>query len=341
MLTERKKNILRLIVGDYIKKAAPIASESIVREHGLRVSPATIRNDVAELEQDKYITRPHPSAGSIPLDKGYRFYVESMEVMQVNHIEPSIGASVRKNMLEVQRDVGEWASVAAIVLARLVGNLAIATFPKVRESRVKHIDLVSLQDFFALLIVVFQQARLRRQLIRLQEPADSVELQMSANRLSKMLAGHTWREIESKEMALSPLEEQLVAMTVVMLRDEDSAKYPDHYIDGLRNLLAQPEFTRSEKTRAVVEGIEDGSLAQAVLDEAPNAGVIRIVIGQENRGDMLRPLSVVIGQYGIPGEAIGAVGAVGPVRMEYEKTVAGVELVTGLMSELAESVRTR
>ena len=167
-MTERKKQILRLIVGDYIKEAAPIASESIARKHGLGVSSATIRNDVADLDQDGYITRPHSSAGSVPLDKGYRLYVESMEVMQVSHFAPSVAASIRGQLIEVHRDVGQWASVAAVVLARLVGNMAIATFTKAPETRVKHIDLVRLRDFLALLIVVFQQATLRRQLIHFE-----------------------------------------------------------------------------------------------------------------------------------------------------------------------------
>ena len=338
MLTARKENILNLIVGDYIKMAAPIASQMIAREHDVGVSPATIRNDVAELEQDGFITRPHTSAGSIPLGKGYRVYVESVAATHINRIPSSVRASIRQRLIEVERDMDEWSSAAAAVLAQLVGNMAIATFPKARETRLKHIELVALQDLLALLIIVFEQAGLRRQLVRLREPAEPSDLQHSANRLHQMLHGLTWKEIESQEMKLSSLEEELVATTLVILRDEDHAQYRGHYLDGLRNLLGQPEFSEKEKVRTVVEAVEDGSMAQAILDEVPDTGVVRVVIGQENRENMLWPLSVVIGQYGIPGEATGAVGAIGPVRMEYTKAIAGVELMADVMSELVESV---
>ena len=341
MLSTRAKKILNLIVGDYIREAAPIASEAIARRHELGVSSATIRNDVVELEHEGFLTRPHPSAGSVPLDKGYRFYVESVAELNTEYIPAHVRAAIQMEMTEVERDIDEWSSVAAAVLARLVNNMAIATFPKARESRVKHLELVRLQDFLALLIVVFEQARLSRQLIRLNEPMAPAELQVLANRVQEKLVGLNRREIESKEMALDPLEEELVSSTVVMLEDEDRAEHRDHYLDGLRNLLDQPEFADKERVSGVVKAIEDGSLAQAILDETPDEGLIRVVIGQENRGDMLWPLSVVIGQYGIPGEAAGAVGAVGPMRMEYTKTIASVELMADVMSQMVEGVRNR
>lgn len=341
MLTTRAKKVLNLIVGDYIKEATPIASEAIARKHELGVSPATIRNDVVELEQEGFLMRPHTSAGSIPLDKGYRLYVETVTETNVEHIPPHVRGSIHREMIEVERDIDDWSKVAAAVLARLINNVAIATFPKARESRVKHLELVRLQDVLALLIVVFEQTRLRRQLIRLEEPMTPGDLQISANRVKEKLVGLTRREIDSQEMTLDPLEEELVSSTVVMLEDEDRTEHRDHYLDGLRNLLAQPEFADNENISGFVRSVEDGSLARAVLDETPEAGLIKVVIGQENRGDMLWPLSVVIGQYGIPGEAAGAVGAVGPVRMEYTKTIAGVELMADVMSELVESVRDR
>lgn len=338
MLTGRKKTILNLIVEDYIDEATPIASEAIARKHRLGVSPATIRNEVADLEQEGYITRPHPSAGSVPADRGYRVYVETAVAERENQIPPGVRASIRQRLIEVEPDVDEWANVAAAALSGLVGNMAIATFPKARESRVRHIELVYLQDFLALLIVVLEQARIRRQLIRTKVPASPTDLQMSANKVNDLVQGLTTREIESKQMALSTFEEELISAAVLMLQDEDRAEYLGHYVDGLRNLLAQPEFAENERVRAVVEGVEDGSLAQAILQEVPDTGVVRVIIGQENRGDMLWPLSVVIGRYGISGVVSGAVGAIGPVRMEYTKTIDGVELMSGVMSELVEGV---
>ena len=338
VLSAREKNILNLIVGDYIKEVAPVASQSIARKHHLGVSPATIRNDVADLAHEGYITRPHPSAGSVPLEKGYRAYVETIGERRTQ-LPAGVRDSIHNRLVEVEWDVEDWTAVAATLLAGLVGNLAIVSFPKSQEARVKHIELVPLQDLLALLIVVFEQATLRRQLIRFEQPVDPAALQASASRVRELVVGRSGREVESEQTDLPPLEDEFVSATAEMLREEDRAEHRDHYVDGLRNLLAQPEFAASDKVPDVVGGVEDGSLAQAVLDETPEVGEVRVVIGQENRGDMLWPFSVVVAQYGIPADATGTVGAIGPVRMEYARAIACVELMVGVMSELVEGVR--
>ena len=233
----------------------------------------------------------------------------------------------------------EWTSVAAAMLADLVGNMDITTFPKAKVSRVRHLELVPLQDFLAMLIIVLEQARLRRQLIRLKQPVEMGELESATNRVKSELLGLSRREIETKLMApLTPLEEEVVDAAILILQEEDQAIYRDHYVNGLRNLLSQPEFTENDKIRNLVEGVEDGSLVQSILKETPDGSVVRVIIGRENRGDTLRPLSIVICQYGIPDEAAGAVGAVGPTRMEYLKTIASVQFMSSVMSELVEGV---
>jgi heat-inducible transcriptional repressor len=341
MLTPRQQTIITLIVQGYIESAAPISSEWIARNPALGVSPATVRNEIAELEERDYLRRPHPSAGAMPQDKAYRLYVGSLFDADMDPLEPDADAAVRRQLGGVEEDLDEWTSVAAASLAGLVGNMAIVTIPKAPESHVKHLELVYLRDLLVLLIVVMEQARLRRQLIRLTEPAGPSELEAIASKVKGLVMGLSHHQIEARQMSLSPLEEEVAAAAAVLLREEDRERFRNHYLDGLRNLLDQPEFAEYEMVRSVVGGVEDGSLAQAVLDEAPEGASPRVVIGQENRGDMLWPLSVVIGQYGIPGEAAGAVGAVGPVRMEYTKTIAGVGLMADVMSKLVESVRDR
>jgi heat-inducible transcriptional repressor len=330
--------MLRLIVGDYIRTAAPVASDSIARTHDLGVSSATIRNEVAALEEAGYLSRPHPSAGSIPLDKAYRLYVETLVAMEMERIPSQTRWEVRKQLSQVERDVDGWTSVAAAILSSLVGNMAIATFPKARESRVRHLELVRLQDLLAMLIIVMEQTTLRRQLIRVTVPFELIELENSSNRVKSELQGLTRRQIESKQMDLTPLEHDVVEAAKLILEEEDQANYRDHYVVGLRNLLAQPEFSANEPVRLLVEGVEDGTLVQAVLEETPDENVVMVKIGRENRGDMLWPLSIVIGQYGIPDEAMGAVGVIGPTRMEYPKAITGVQFMSSVMSELVESV---
>ena len=335
MLTTRQESILRLIVDDYVKTAAPIASDVIARNHDLGVSPATIRNDVASLEEEGYITRPHPSAGSVPLDKAYRTYVESLIDTESDEYLPiGVRASVRKRLSVVEQDIEGWGSVVAGILAQLVGNMAIATFPKAKEARIKHVELVDLHNLRVMFIIVLEQAHLRRHLIRLENPVEPSELEASANKVKSTLSGLTSREIEAKQMDLTPFEEELVDASILILREEENAIYRDHYVDGLRNLLNQPEFAENDRVLSLIEGVENGSLIQAVLEETPDGGIVRVIIGQENRGDLLWPMSVVICQYGTPSEAVGAVGAIGPTRMEYPKTIAGVKFMSSVMSDL-------
>ena len=339
MLTKRQELILSVIIADYTRTAAPIASEALAREHALGVSPATIRNDVAALESEGYITHPHSSAGSVPLDKAYRFYVESLEPAADSAIPPRVRATAKRRLRNILQNLDDWANVSAAVLSGLVGNMAIATFPKARESRVRHIDLVHLQDVLVMLIVVLEQARLRRQLIRLAAPIDVAELEDATARLRALITGLNRRQIESQVMRLTPFEEELVEATAVVLREEDKAVYRDHYVVGMRNLLSQPEFAENERAQAIVQSVEDGSLAQTILSETPEGGVVRVIIGHENPDDMLSPMSVVVCQYGAPHHAVGAVGVVGPTRMEYPKTMAGVKFMSSAMNELLESMR--
>ena len=339
MISDRQKTILNLIVGDYIQAASPIASETIVRDHDLGLSPATVRSEVAHLEDEGYITRPHLSAGSMPLDKGYRLYVESLDEMDTEQIASSVRSSARRQLVDAEMNIDSWAGVAAELLANIAGSLAIATFPKESESRVKHLETVYLQEFLALLIVVVGQARLRKHLIRLSEPVRPRELEMAGDRVRNLLHGLTSRDIGAMEPVFeSPLEGEMVEATALILSEEDRGSYTEHNVDGLRNLLAQPEFSERDRLRAVVEGLEDGSLVQEILGETPEDGVIRVVIGQEHHGDALWPLSVVVTQYGIPGHAVGSLGAVGPTRMEYLRAIASVKLLSSIMSELAEGV---
>ena len=338
MLTKRQELILKIIVADYTQTATPIASEAVARRQELNVSSATVRNDVAALRDRGYLAHPHTSAGSVPLDKAYRFFVESIEPVMDTAIPQGARDRAREQLQHILHNLDEWANVSAAVLSGLVGNMAIATFPKAQETRVRHLDLVHIQDLLVMLIVVLEQARLHRQLIRLPRPMAADELEESTARLRSYLMGHDQREIESQHMHLTPLEEEMVEATVTVLQEEENLVYRDHYVDGIRNLLSQPEFAENERARSIVEGVEDGSLAQTILSETPEGGVLRVIIGHEHPDDALSPLSVVVCQYGHPHHAVGALGVVGPTRMEYTRTIAGVRFVSAAMSELLENV---
>ena len=341
MITERQQLILRHIVDDYIHDAVPISSESLARNHRhLGVSPATVRNEVAALEEQGYISRPHSSAGSVPDDSAYRLYVESVLAEDGPHVPSHQRSAISNRFRKVEDDMDQWGSVAAALIAQIVGNLGIATFPKTSVSRVKHLELVPVQDFLALLIVVLEQAKLRKQLIRFQEPVDNAEMESMSTRLRSQVTGLTHQEIAIQPMSLTSPERQAVDATIVMLQEEDDSAHEDHYVRGLRNLLDQPEFVDYEKVRPIVHGVEDGTLIEAALEEAPVGEVVRVVIGQENRGSALRPLSVVICRYGVPGHVLGTIGVIGPTRMEYNRAISGIGFISSIMNGMVRSVYT-
>ena len=332
MLTQRKLDLLRTLVGEYIGSASPVASEAIARKHSLGVSPATIRNEMAGLEEEGYITRPHASAGAVPLDKGYRSYVETLS--EVEELPRDFQYTIRYQFYNAERDIEGWTSLAATVLAQLVNNVAVVTYPRWPQSRVVRVDLVYVQEFMAFLILVLQEARLQKKLLPLSEPLTSDELQKVANRLSDSLGGLSRDEIQSSPVELSPFEHQVTEMITDIMWREDQALYNDHYVEGLRHLLGQPEFSDGGKAREIVGVLEDEELPRAVLAEAPAWGHLKVVIGGENRVSALHPFSMVVCRYGLPGGSLGSISAIGPTRMEYARTIAGVRFISSIMTEL-------
>jgi heat-inducible transcriptional repressor len=336
MLKPRTGTILRILVNEYISSVAPVASEDIARRSPTKVSPATIRNEMAELEEEGYIIRPHISAGGVPSDKGYRFYVESLE----DALEPSMGMQrhIRHRFGQAQRDPEVWVQLAATVLSRMADNMVIVTFPRANSARLKNIQLVYIQEFLALLIIVLQEARLRQHLLPLDGPTTQGELTEVANKLNDALEGLTYSEVKAKQLELTPLEGMVRDGTISALEGMETESALEHYVDGLRLLLNQPEFAETRRAKEIVEILEERVLLRSILSEAPDEGSMGVFIGEENPKEALRPFSVIMSQYGIPQEASGTISVIGPTRMEYASAIGGVRFLSSFMSELIMSV---
>ncbi|MBE0415782.1 MAG: heat-inducible transcription repressor HrcA [Dehalococcoidia bacterium] len=332
MLLERKENILRIIVGEYIMMASPVGSEAIAKKYGLGVSPATIRSEMARLEEEGYITRRHTSGGSVPSDKGYRYYVESL--VEEEEIPQGEQRMICHLFHQVESELEEWTRLAAVLLARLVQNIAIITAPKAIESRFKHLELVALQEFLALLILLIQEARLKQQLLAFDEAISQEELNFISHKLNAAFKGLTKYQILAQGLELSPVEEHVRKALVQIMEGEDQQRFEEPNIEGIRHMLMQPEFASSQKMLGLIEVLEDRTLMRSILPETPAEGGIQVIIGAENKDDALKGCSVVITRYGVPGEATGALGVVGPTRMRYGKAISAVRYMGSLMSEL-------
>ena len=335
-ITERQRDILTIIVNEYIRDGLAVSSESVAGKLPVAVSPATVRSDIAELEQTGYIIRPHTSAGGLPSNKAYRLYVETLD----ESLEPDqeLQDAIRGRLRRAHTDIDGRTRLAVQLLAQLVQSIAMATPPRAAESRWKHLQLVYLQDFLVLLVIVLEQTHLKQQLMLLESPVTQDELTRVSNKLNAHFSGLTRREVAKRAVSLTSFEEAAMREVLDIFRADDEAGLADPYVDGLRHMFRGPDQIGVSHARQLAEFLEDRSLLQSVLSETPDRGVVRVAIGEENKADLLQEFSVVFAQYGIPEEASGIVGIVGPTRMEYANAISHVRYVSELMSELVLEV---
>lgn len=332
-VTGRRDIVLRVIVEEYITGAAPVASRTIVEKYRLPVSTATVRNDTAYLESEGYIVRPHHSAGSVPTDKAYRYYVELIgEEVELPPVDQRLADYFARGEGELRE---QWLRTAASLLARLVHNLVVITAPKAVRCRLKHLDLVALQDFMALLIAVSYEAKVRRHVLSFSRKVEQSELTMLANKLTATYAGMTGSQILAKREGLSPEERQVSLCLGEMIAAEDRLEYGEPHLEGLRLLLSQPEFVNSPSMLRILEILEGEDWLRNLLGQEVKKGEVNVVIGEENPEPALQDFSLVTSRYGRPDTASGIVGVIGPTRMDYARTISSLNRLSALLSEAA------
>ena len=331
MLSARSETILKSIVGQYIVRATPVPSQSIINDFELAVSSATIRNEMMRLEQEGYITRPHPSAGSIPLDKGYRYYVETLSDIELPLAERLL---VSHLFHQVERDLEDWLSLAATLTAQLVQNVAVVTLPKPAQCRFRHLELVAIRNSLALVVLVLHGAMLRQQLITFDQATSQDELTAIANRFNDAYAGKTRDKISAKKLKLSAAEQLVADCLLKIMRDEDEQEYEHSSLDGLHFTLNQPEFRRGEGGQILMELVDGRNLMRTITPQKMTGSQVQVIIGKENRAETIQKCSVVISRYGLPEEAVGVISVVGPTRMPYARTISAVHYISSALSRL-------
>lgn len=332
-LTNRKRKILRHLVSDYIARAAPVGSTRLAREHRLGVSPATVRNEMVQLEEDGYILRPHASAGGIPSDKGYRFFVERLPA-DASPPRP-LSQAIQAEIEEVRGDVERWAKAASSVVSGVMRTLAFATAPRAITSRVRQLELLHLRELTALLVLILHGATVHKQLIPLRRPTTPAALEKARNRLAAVVADRTASEIESKRpQSTNVLETDVIDATIGVLRANESAA-EEFETDGLAGLLAQPEFAESGHGRELIWALEEDGALSMFDGSASRDGVVHVMIGSEIGRESLHAFSMVVCRYGVAGQATGTVGVIGPTRLQYGRAIPVVSHAAMLLSDLA------
>jgi heat-inducible transcriptional repressor len=336
----RSQAILRAVIEEYVTTAQPVGSAALVERYRLGVSSATVRAVLAELESAGLLTHPHTSAGRVPTEHGYRYYVESIvDSVPLPAVEQLM---IRHQFGQVEYASEHWFRLAATTLATLTRAAGLATPAKPASAHLRHLDLVSISERMASLILVLREGALRQVLCAMDEPADQDALSAIATHLNDLLAGKTAGEAEAA-LALLPEDDPAAILprnigerVVRALSEFDAAAIEELFSDGLLNVMAAPEFAQSEKLRRVFAALEDRAYLARLIGGVAGSGHVRIYIGSENPAEEMADVSLVLAPYGQPGRAVGVVGVLGPTRMAYPQAIGTVRFVSGLMNELVD-----
>jgi heat-inducible transcriptional repressor len=331
-LSERSQTVLRLVVLDYINTAMPISSKAISERYDLGISPATIRNEMAELEEKGYLTHPHTSAGRLPTEKGYRYFVEKL--MGESSLSPTEQRTISHQFHQARLDMDQWMRLSAAVLAHSAQGASLVTAPKSVRCRVKHLELISLRDEIVLLILVLQEGTVKQQILTLDAPMAQDALAPVARRLTHLWAGCDQTAVKATLAGLMDFERQVADVVLDTMHRIDARASSEIYRDGLLNVLSQPEFIHGEGAQQVVRALEERQFVDAMVGEVMQRGGLQIIIGGEGRWEELSEVSVVLARYGVDDQATGALGVLGPIRMRYGRAVSVVRYVSRLMSDL-------
>jgi heat-inducible transcriptional repressor len=336
----RSQAILRAVIEEYVASASPVGSEALVHRYNLGVSSATVRNVLAELEAAGLLTHPHTSAGRIPTDLGYRFYVESIvDLVPLPAVEQLM---IRHQFGQVEFASEHWFRLAATTLAAMTRAAGIATPAKPRMAHVRRIDLVAISDRMASLILVLREGAIKQVLLSLDEAVDQTTLSIAAAILNETVAGTS---ADAAEAALSRLDDRLphaallhrIGERVVRsLREYDAEAVEEVYSDGLLNVMDAPEFAQGDKLRRVFSALENRSYLGSLMGVVAEAGTVKVFIGRENAPSEMRDVSLVLAPYGRADRGVGVVGILGPTRMAYSQVIGTVRFVSGLMNELVD-----
>jgi heat-inducible transcriptional repressor len=331
-LTQRCQTVLRLVIREHIRTAAPISSKTISQQYDLGVSPATIRSEMAMLEEKGYLTHPHTSAGRVPTEKGYRYFVEKL--MGESHLSPTERRTISHQFHQARLELDQWMRLSAAVLAHSAQSASLVTAPKSSRCNVKHLELISIQDEVVLLILVLQEGTVKQQILTLDAPVSQDELAPIARRLTHLWSGCDQTAVVATLDGLMDLEHQVADVVLETMRRLDARTSSEIYRDGLLNVLSQPEFVQTESAQRMVRALEERQVIDGMVGEVMQHGGLQIIIGGEGRWEDLSEVSVVLARYGIHDQATGALGVLGPIRMQYGRAVSVVRYVSQLMSDL-------
>lgn len=327
-LTERQERILAMVVRTFIETGKPVGSKALVEHFGLDFSSATVRNDFAILGELGYVAQMHTSAGRIPTERGYRYFVQKL--LGEFHLPLHEREMIRHQFHQARLELEQWMRLSAAILARTSGSASFVTAPQARANRFKHIQLIATQGRLVLMVIVIHGGEVKQQMLTLAEPLPQVRLSAAADRLNSLFVDMDSEEIAARVGGshLDRLESEVTSLVLDVLRRADNRPISDIYRDGLVNILDD------EGTRHAIRLLEEQTLLASVLAEQEAQGNegVQVVIGGDGRWEELKDCTMILSRYGVTDTFSGTVAVVGPTRMPYDRNVAAVRYVADLMS---------
>ncbi len=333
MLDDRKLAVLRAIVQDYVSNMEPVGSKTLVDRHHLDVSPATIRNDMAVLEEQGYIRQPHTSAGRIPTDKGYRLFVD-----RLSGIKPLSAAERRaiETFLANAYDLDDVVLRTVRLLAQLTRQVALVQYPSLTRSAIRHIELVPVATKRMLLVLITDTGRVEQRTVELPDPTDEMAVGQLRAILNACLDGRKLTEVTSLIADLPervpPDDRPNAAAVLSVILESLVERSEERVVVGGAANLAYADF--SQGLREVLESLEEQVVLMRLLGESVDQSSVTVQIGAENPVEGLRSTSLVTAGYGIGDAALARLGVIGPTRMDYPTAMGAVRAVARYVGQI-------
>jgi heat-inducible transcriptional repressor len=334
-LTERQKLILALVVRNHIEDAQPVSSARLVNRHKLDMSTATIRNEMAALTEMGYLKQPHTSAGRVPTEAGYRYFVRQLMVQ--TELPMPTQRMISHQFYQAKGDVEQWMRLAASVLAHQSQAAALVTTPRPHRMLFKHLELIATSGRQVLMVLVLVGGEIHQQMLLLAEPFSQERLSVMADRLTELCRDLDFEAITALSGQPDPLEQEVLKLVQDEMARFSKTMGGEIYRDGLTNMLAEPEFAESNAARRALRILEERPLLQDLLSRTvlpTTVGGVEVLIGGEGTWEELRECAMVLARYGAPGLITGTLGVLGPIRMPYGQTIPTVRFVAGVLSDL-------
>ena len=333
-LSSRQKRILSLIVHEHIRSTEPVGSRLLVDRYHLDLSSATIRNEMSALTDAGFLRQPHTSAGRVPTEEGYRYFVG--QLMNETSLPDEMRHTINHQFSQMNNDIKQWMQLAASVLASQTHAASLVTAPQPAEARIKHLEFISTHGRQVLAILVMEGGQIHQNILTLEEPASQEQLSMLSNKFSQLFSGKNLSAISAFQGPLTALESAVIDWMEEEMARSDRLPTGEIFMDGITNMLSEPEFADSEEARRALRVLDERSTLQEMLSRTvlpETIGGVQVLIGGEGHWDDLRQCSVILSKYGSPGIATGTLGILGPMRMPYGQSISMVRFLSGILSD--------